>query len=208
MTRSMLASRVNKLEAACAHSRFQGQSGRRGSAREILHPGLSRETAERIAAAYVSRHGGKAGPTDALRLAARDLACYAIAQWPAFQLATHHRLMAERLEAIERGEIRRLLILAPPRHGKSLLTTQFFPAWYMGRHPEHFVISTSYGQELAEDFGRRVREFVSDPLHRAIFPNYRLAEDANSIRRFSTTRGGSYYAVGRGDPLLAVVPTC
>lgn len=121
MTWSRLERRVKELEAVWTRSRAGGQSGRM-STRPILQPDLDPETAKRIAATYISRHGGEADPINALRLAGQDLACYAIAQWPAFQLATHHRLMAERLEAIERGEIRRLLILAPPRHGKSLLT--------------------------------------------------------------------------------------
>ena len=42
---------------------------------------------------------------------------------------------------------------------------------------------------------------VSDPLHRAIFPQFRLANDAASMRQFSTTQKGSYFAVGRGGAL-------
>ena len=63
-----------------------------------------------------------------LALARADLACYSIAQWPPFELAAHHRLIVEKLEAVERGEIQRLMIFMPPRHGKSLLATQMFPA--------------------------------------------------------------------------------
>jgi len=94
-----------------------------------------------------------------------------------------------------------LILLCPPRHGKSLLAAQMFPAWYLGRHPDRFAISASYGQELADDFGRKVRNLVSDPLHRAIFPGCRLSDDSSSMRRFNTTAGGSYYAVGRGGPI-------
>jgi hypothetical protein len=67
-----------------------------------------------------------------------------------------------------------------------------------GRNPRRSVIAASYGAELAEDFGRRVRNFMSDPLHAAIFPECRLAADSAAQRRFDTTAGGSYYAVGRG----------
>ena len=138
---------------------------------------------------------------EVLKLARRDLACYAIALWPRFELAAHHRLIVDRLEAVERGDIRRLMIFLPPRHGKSLIGSQIFPAWYLGRHPDRQVISATYGQELSDDFGRRVRNMVSDSLHRAIFPEFRLAADATSIHRFGTTAGGSYYAVGRGGPI-------
>ncbi|MBZ5658219.1 MAG: phage terminase large subunit [Acidobacteriia bacterium] len=143
----------------------------------------------------------KNDPTKVLSLAKADLACYAIALWPSFELAAHHRIIVDRLEAVQRGEIRRLMIFMPPRHGKSLLTSQFFPAWYLGRHPDRSIITASYGQELADDFGRKVRNLVGDPMHRAIFPSFRLADDSTSMRRFNTTRGGSYYAVGTGGPI-------
>jgi len=72
-------------------------------------------------------------PNSVLALARADLACYAIAQYPSFELAAHHRVIVDKLEAVERGEIQRLMFFMPPRHGKSLLATQMFPAWYLGR---------------------------------------------------------------------------
>lgn len=143
----------------------------------------------------------KADPMDVLALARNDLACYAIAVWPSFELAAHHQIIVEKLEEVERGEISRLTISMPPRHGKSSLASQIFLAWYLGRHPDRSIITATYGQELSDDFGRRVRNFVSDPLHRAIFPGFRLADDSTSVRRFNTTLGGSYYAVGRGGAI-------
>ena len=136
-----------------------------------------------------------------LTLAREDLACYAMALSPKFELAAHHRLIVEHLEALERGEIRRLMIFMPPRHGKSLIGTQIFPAWHLGRHPDRQIISASYGQELADYFGRQVRDLVRDPLHHAIFPEFRLADDTTSMHQFSTTAGGSYLAVGRGGAI-------
>ncbi len=140
-------------------------------------------------------------PSEILQLAREDLACYALAQWPGFELAAHHSLIVDKLEGVERAEIHRLMIFMPPRHGKSLIGTEIFPAWYLGRHPDRSIITATYGQELADDYGRKVRNMVSDPIHRAIFPEFRLAYDATSMRRFSTTAGGSYYAVGRGGPI-------
>src|SRR5205085_3130515 len=92
-----------------------------------------------------------------LRLAGEDLACYSIAMWRRFELAAHHGLIVETLERVERGEITRLMISIPPRHGKSLLASQLFPAWYLGRNPQKSIIASSYGQELSNDFGRQVR---------------------------------------------------
>jgi len=136
-----------------------------------------------------------------LPLARYDLACYAVAIWRGFELAAYHQLIVDRLENVERGEITRLMISLPPRHGKSLLASQIFPGWYLGRHPDREIISATYGQDLSDHFGRRVRNMVSDPLHQAIFPQFRLVNDAASMRQFSTTAGGSYYAVGRGGAI-------
>lgn len=38
--------------------------------------------------------------------------------YPGFQVGRHHRLIAQKLEAVERGDLRRLIIECPPRHGK------------------------------------------------------------------------------------------
>jgi predicted phage terminase large subunit-like protein len=120
---------------------------------------------------------------------------------PQFELAHHHELIVSRLEAVERGEISRLMIFLPPRHGKSLLTSTIFPAWFLGRHPERHLIFASYGQELSDDFGRQVRNLIADPLHRAIFPGCSLSDDSTAAHRFNTVRGGAYFAVGRGGPI-------
>jgi predicted phage terminase large subunit-like protein len=71
----------------------------------------------------------------------------------------------------------------------------------LGQHPDRSIIASSYGSELAVDFGRRVRGFVSDPLHRAIFPQCVVADDNDAAHRFGLMMGGTYFAVGAGGPL-------
>ena len=152
-----------------------------------------------------------------LQLTAEDyafsrLAAYACYQWPGYKLASHHRLIARHLEAVERGEIKRLMITMPPRHGKSMLASEFFPAWYMGRNPDHYVVTATYAQELADDFGRKVKNQIEDASFQAIFPGVGLADDSKSAKRFhiegaaggyehSTSQRGAFYAVGVGGPL-------
>ena len=148
---------------------------------------------------------------DLLALARQDLGCYAAAQWPRFKLAAHHKLMISKLEAVERGEISRLMIFLPPRHGKSLTGSGFFPAWYLGKHPDRQVIFATYGQTLSDDYGRIVRNYLIDPIHQAIFPGCRLSEDSTSAHRFNTTRrwrllcGGSGRASNRTWSSFAIV---
>src|SRR6202034_1144987 len=90
---------------------------------------------------------------------------------------TMHHKIAEQLERVERGEIDRLMLLVPPRHGKSELASRRFPAYYLGRHPHRQFISASASGALAEDFGRDVRNIIDSPEYAVLFKT-RLAEDS------------------------------
>ncbi len=140
------------------------------------------------------------------------LLAYAAFQWPGYRPAAHHRLIARHLEAVERGDITRLMIFMPPRAGKSMLVSEFFPAWYLGRNPSHYLIAATYAQELADDFGRKVRNQIADPSFQAVFPGCRLQGDSQSSKRFHVTRkipgetistdlDGAYFATGIGGPM-------
>lgn len=140
------------------------------------------------------------------------LIAYAAYQWPGYRDAYHHRLIARALEAVERGEIKRLMINMPPRHGKSMLASEFFPAWYIGRNPNNYIVTATYAQDLADDFGRKVKNQIEDEAFKQIFPGVGLADDSKSSKRFHiegaeggvehhTSQRGAFYAVGIGGPL-------
>src|SRR5208282_792406 len=137
----------------------------------------------------------------ALERAKSSLASYATLAFGKFQIAPHHRAIIDALEKVERGEIDRLIIAMPPRHGKSLLASEIFPAWYLGKHPDRNILATSYGASLALDFGRKVRNHVADRLHRAIFPLCVLSEDSAAVNKFNLIQGGGYFAAGSGGPI-------
>lgn len=117
-----------------------------------------------------------------------------------YQPTWFHEDVADKLMAVERGEIDRLMLFVPPRHGKSQLSTINFPAWYLGRNPDKEIVTASYSAELAKDFGGKTRQIVSDPLFYTIF-NIGLRDDEKSKAKWSTTKGGSYTSVGVGGPL-------
>ncbi|HEU4693272.1 MAG TPA: terminase family protein [Vicinamibacterales bacterium] len=94
------------------------------------------------------------------------------------------------------------MLLCPPQHGKSEASSRKFPAYVLGRDPKADVISASATAELAEGFGRDVRNCVASPEYRNIFPDTRLAEDSQAKGRWNTRDGGSYYAVGVGGHLF------
>ena len=55
--------------------------------------------------------------------------------WPDFIAGRHHQIIAEKLERVARGELKRLIINMAPRHPKSEFASYLFPAWFMGRMP-------------------------------------------------------------------------
>jgi len=137
----------------------------------------------------------------ALRAAQTAVLPFAQLTFPRYVVSWHHETIAAALEDVERGKIRRLMIFTPPRHGKSELTSIRFPAWYLGRHPERDVIATSYGAELATDFGRKVRNLTDSSMGRRIFPTCLLTPDSHAAGRWNTTTGGAYVAAGVGGAI-------
>ncbi|HET9680320.1 MAG TPA: phage terminase large subunit [Gammaproteobacteria bacterium] len=155
---------------------------------------------------------------DPLDMCVGDLLCYARAQWPRLKISVHHRLIADALMDLEQRRVNRLsrwpslglkygqklnrlIIETPPRHSKTLLVSGNFPAWYLGRNPDDYVISTTYNQDRANDLGRFVRDLMNDATHTNIFAQ-QLKKDSKAAHRFELDNGrGSYFAVGRGGPI-------
>lgn len=128
-----------------------------------------------------------------------------------YRRAPHHERIAAALEAVERGEILRLIITMPPRHGKSELASRRFPAWFVGRDPYRQVIFATYNQTFAEDFGRDVRGVMQTPAFRAVFPGSGLRKDSQAANRLQTEEGGLLAftgaegsVTGRGADLLLI----
>lgn len=117
-----------------------------------------------------------------------------------YQPGAHHQLLIRHLEAVERGEIERLMVCMPPGSAKSTYTSVEFPAWFLGRNPSLSVIAASHTQELAERFGRRVRNIVASDPHERVF-GVGVAEDSSSAGRWDTGKGGEYFAAGVGGSI-------
>jgi len=133
-----------------------------------------------------------------LLLAAKeDLGVYTALMWPRFQVARHHRVLLDALERVEQGKCRRLIVCMPPRHGKSLIVSQHFPPWYLGRNPENMLIAATYNQEKASDWGREIRNQMQDGTYSGAFPGVSLRQDSKAAQRFNTNKGGVFIAAGR-----------
>lgn len=108
--------------------------------------------------------------------------------------------IAAKLEAIRRGEIKRLIICLPPRSLKSHLASVAFSAWCLGHNPALKIIAVSYGQDLAEKFARDCRTLMSEGWYQVLFSKTRLP-GRQPVTDLRTTRHGSRFATSVGGVL-------
>lgn len=128
-------------------------------------------------------------------LSRRSLLDFAARTYAGWIDAPHLSMIAAQLELVERGELKRLIVNLPPRHGKSLLCSSIFPAWYLGRHPRRNVIMATHSAELSERNSRAARSLVQDS--RWPFDSH-LSSDSSSASRWNLDKGGGVYACGLG----------
>lgn len=104
-----------------------------------------------------------------------------------------------------------MIVLMPPRHGKSEIVSLRFPCWYLGRHPEDAIVQAGYAESIALTHSRKARDiFISTEMQR-IFPavHHRperagqevIIPERQAAHEWGTKQGGSYYAVGIGGGL-------
>lgn len=140
--------------------------------------------------------------------ASEDFIDFCIATDKNYDPQWFHEEIGRALEAVERGEIKRLMIEMPPRHGKSEEVSVKFPAWIFGRHPDWPVINASYASGLSEKHSSECRDIIKDKPFKAIFPGVRLKGDTTSKEYWQVERGekgtedfidgGGYQACGVG----------
>ena len=121
--------------------------------------------------------------------------------WPGFIEGYHHKIMAEAFEKVVRGELKRLIINMAPRHTKSEFASHLFPAWFLGHHPNKYVIQASNTADLAVDFGRKVRDTIGDTAFLDVFPDVAVHPDAAAAGKWKTTAKGEYFALGTGGTM-------
>lgn len=133
--------------------------------------------------------------------AQNNLIDFAIATDKKYQDTWFHEAIATvfetALQKLERGEDVRIILVTPPRHGKSEMATKKFPAWCLGKHPEWPIAVASYSSELALDFGEGTRNIMQSAEYKGIFKT-RLRADAKAKGNWKTDDGGGYMATGAG----------
>jgi hypothetical protein len=115
-----------------------------------------------------------------------------------FEPAAHHKLLIGYLELVITGEIDRLMVFMPPGSAKSTYVSELLPPFWFNKFPRSAVIGCSHTGELAERFGRKVRNKI---LLKSQILGYSLDESNRAASRWETTTGGEYFAAGVGGAI-------
>lgn len=123
---------------------------------------------------------------------------------PTYKVGEHHKKLAKLLEDLAYGRKDRISVNIAPRFGKSHLVSYYFPAWFLGNHPDQKVMMVSHTADLAVDFGRKVRNLIASEKYKQVFGGkngVELSQDSKSAGRWHTNHGGEYFAVGVGGAI-------
>lgn len=110
----------------------------------------------------------------ARRRARSNLLDFTLYTFPTFEVNWHHRLLCDYLTRFAFGEIKRLLIFAPPRHTKSELVSRRLPAFIFGLNPNASIIAASYSSDLAIRMNRDAQRIIDSPEYHRLFPETNL----------------------------------
>ncbi len=114
-----------------------------------------------------------------------------------YEVHALHKVLAEALEKVERGEMLRLALSVPPQMGKTAICTKGFPAWIAGKYPHRDTIIAAYNQNLAETFGTHIRRIIEGREFQEVFPKARLEGGVRSKKEMMFEDGGSINLIGR-----------
>lgn len=121
--------------------------------------------------------------------------------WADYLSPPHICTLCEVLDAITRDEVQWVMVRMPPRHGKSLTVSRYFPVYYLCKHPDRHIIQASYGAELAHSFGREARNVMLNEYRGELFPDVHIRTDSAAAHRWNTNHGGGLLATGIPGPI-------
>ena len=118
-----------------------------------------------------------------------------------YKFGAHLKRLGNLLMDVEENIKNRIAVSMAPRMGKSQMISIYYPAWYLGRHPDHKVIVASHTSDLAVKMARKVRNLIQSAEYARIFPGTKIASDAKAAQQWNTAVGGEYFAIGVGGAL-------
>lgn len=148
-------------------------------------------------------------------LAGKELRRFVLYTKQDYVVKAYHDYIMSRLDAFGRGEIKKLMIFAPPQHGKTEIASRRFPAYFLGHNPSTKVAVASYSATIAHEIGRDIKNIINSYEYKQIFPKVTAGKsnnidasmsDASHYYHISSTgekNNGFVYTVGRGGSITS-----
>lgn len=112
----------------------------------------------------------------------------------------HLEAIAEHLEAVSRGNITRLLVNMPPRHGKSSLISVLWSVWLLLNNPATRLLCGSYAMNLATRDNLKTRRAIKSPWFQSRYGwRLHLTKDQDAKTKFETSQLGYRMATSVGS---------
>ena len=119
--------------------------------------------------------------------------------------APHLELLNKKLVQNFTGEIGPLMVNMPPRHGKSLLVSFWYPLWRLTKNPEELFMFLTYGDLYAQEWGGKIRDFL---VTFGADLGITIDTKASSRKFWKTVEGAEYYAAGIEGQITGKGSTC
>jgi len=107
-----------------------------------------------------------------------------------YRHAKHTEYICQKLRQVELGEIRKMMLLMPPRHSKSMTVTETLPSYFIGKDPDRRVIVVSYSQDLAQKFGRANKNKIAEFGQKIFGVRLSRSTSSQTIWEIEGHRGG------------------
>lgn len=109
----------------------------------------------------------------------------------------HHGAICEHLEAVTKGQIKKLVISVPPEHSKSTIVAKCWPAWGWIEQPSFDWLFSSYSAQRSIGDSVECRRIIDSTWYRRNWGDvFKLTSDQNQKTRFQNSKGGQRLSMG------------
>ena len=112
--------------------------------------------------------------------------------------------VCEHMEAVYRGDIKRLVIAIPPGMAKSMISSVMFPAWCWTKEPGMRILGFSYSEVLSLRDSRKMKQLIESPRYKKWYPGVELEKDQKSAGMYANTKKGFRMATSVGGTVTGV----
>jgi len=116
-----------------------------------------------------------------------------------YEVNWHHEVLCAYLDAFARGDILRLMVFMPPRHGKSELVSRRLPAYMLGRNPNEQIVLSSYSASLASSMCLDVQTIMDNERYSLVFPESKILQKGMEFNGRTPRRTADFFELVRRD---------